>query len=134
MSSQRYFEWHPLQRKAQLEIEIVRLISSGTSAIVTAWSTYLSGRSVICGIAKRIAVLTEALPVQGFDISARQPSPAYVARRCGMNVCTEAIRARVIFLIGRRIQPVALDEALGLIKNALALQADQHLSSSNPRV
>lgn len=49
-SSCKYCEWHPWQRKAQLEIEIVKLISNGTSAMVTACSTYLSGGSVVLNV------------------------------------------------------------------------------------
>jgi hypothetical protein len=114
-----------------LEIEIVRLISNGTSAMVTACSTYLSGGSVVLNVPRGVAVVTDALPVQCLDVAARQPLAAHIARLGRMDVCAEAVRAGIVFLIGRRIQPVALNDMSGLIENPLALDTNQHFSSSS---
>ena len=60
-------------------MEIVRLISEGTSASVTAHSTYLSGGSVVFDIMPGIAVVADAAAVDGQDIPAHDPVPTDIA-------------------------------------------------------
>ena len=63
----------------QFEIVSVRLISLGTSAIVTARSTYFSGGSVIFDIALSKAAIADAVAVNGHGVATCDPFPAYIA-------------------------------------------------------
>lgn len=62
-----------------MEIVSVRLISFGTSAMVTAHSTYFSGGSIVLYIMLGIAVITDAISINSHHIAASDPFPAYIA-------------------------------------------------------
>ncbi len=74
-------------------MEIVRLISVGTSSSVTAHSTYLSGASVIFHLTAGIAVAADAFAVRCLDVAVRDPFAANVAAVRGMNLRALAARA-----------------------------------------
>ena len=111
-------------------MEIVRLISMGTSSIVTAHSTYLSGASVIFHLAAGIAVAADALAVRRFDVAVRDPFAAYVAAMRGVNLRALAAWADQQLFVGRRVQPVTFEYDSRLLKDCAAVQTDQHEASS----
>jgi hypothetical protein len=114
-----------------LEIEIVRLTSCGTSAMVTLCSTYFSGGSILFGIVNRIAVITDDLPLRGLYIVAGHPVSTEIALLSGMDICTETAGTGVIVLIGRRVLTMALDDVPGRVKDPPAICTDQHPASSS---
>ena len=63
----------------QLDMLSVRLISRGTSAIVTAHSTYFSGGSIVLYIMLGIAVITDAISINSHHIAASDPLTADIA-------------------------------------------------------
>ena len=62
-----------------MEIVSVRLISFGTSAMVTAHSTYFSGGSIVLYIMLGIAVITDAISINSHHIAASDPLTADIA-------------------------------------------------------
>lgn len=71
----------------QLEMVNVRLISRGTSAIVTAYSTYFSGGSVIFDIALGKTVITDVVASSGYNIATCDPFSTEIAAMCQMDIC-----------------------------------------------
>jgi len=112
-------------------MESVRLISSGTSASVTAASTYRSGGLVVFNITAGIAFLADAAAVQSFDVGAGDPLAAHITATRLVEIRSAASRADMQFLIGRRIQTMALIDLSGLFKERTAFDADQHEASSS---
>lgn len=107
----------------------VRLISFGTSAMVTAHSTYLSGGSIVLYIALGIAFIADTIPINNHHIAACDPLAADVAASCLMDVCAFAAGTYTHLLIGRRIQSMPLKDDLRLFKQRPTFHTDQHRSS-----
>ena len=64
----------------------VRLISFGTSAMVTAHSTYLSGGSIVVYIVLGIAFIADTISIDSHHIAASDPLAADVAATCLMKI------------------------------------------------
>src|SRR5699024_3382708 len=107
-------------------IEIVRLISSGTSASVTAAPAYLSGGSIFKGVMGGIALAADASAIQRFDVLSGGPLAAEGGAVSREDTSFPAAGADEQFLIGRRIQPVPFDDCPPLLEQRAAFPADQH--------
>ena len=81
----------------------VKLISRGTSVIVTAHSTYFSGGSIFFYIMPGIAFIADVIAISSNDVAAVNPFTAYITAMCVMDVSTSATRTGQQFFIRRRI-------------------------------
>ena len=94
-----------------MEIVIVRLISSGTSASVTAYPVYFSGGSVIINGVEGIARFTDAFSGHQADVFACDPVSAdFTAVRC-VNVRAFAVGADIQFLEWCSLMTMPLEES-----------------------
>ena len=107
----------------------VRLISRGTSAIVTAHSTYRSGGLIVLCIMLGIATVADAIAIDSFHITARDPLTTDVAAVRLVNVSAFAAWADTELLIGRSVQSMPFKDNLCLLKQCSAFHTDQHSSS-----
>ena len=108
----------------------VRLISRGTSAIVTAHSTYRSGGSIFFYIMSGIALVADVVAISSYDVAAVNPFTAYITAMCVMDVSASAMRTSQQFLIRRRVQSMSFDQYCCLFEQRAAISADQHSASS----
>ena len=81
----------------------VRLISRGTSAIVTAHSTYRSGGSIFFYIMPGITFVADVIAISSYDVAAVNPFTAYITAMCVMDVSASAMRTGQQFFIRRSI-------------------------------
>ena len=102
------------------------MISVGTSSIVTALSTYLSGGSVVVNAASDVAVIAETHSIVGFYVVIADPFSAGIALMGFMDVGASAMRTDLKRFIGRRIQTVPLNGDHRLVKHQLTVATDQH--------
>ncbi len=107
-------------------MEIVKLISSGTSDSVTAHSTYLSGESVILDVVLGVTAFADAVAIRCQHVPSGDPFAADVTAAGMMDIGAVTMRTNHTFLIGRRIQAMTFDDALCLLKQRTAFNADQH--------
>lgn len=107
----------------------VRLISFGTSAIVTAHSTYFSGGSIVLYIALGITVIADTISIDRHHIAACDPLAADVAAVRRMEIGAFAAGTYAHLLIWRRIQSMPFKDDLRLFKQRSTFHTDQHRSS-----
>ena len=99
----------------------VRLISRGTSAIVTAHSTYFSGGSIFFCIMLGITLVADVITISSYDVAAVNPFTAYIAAMCVMDVSASAMRTSQQFLIRRRVQSMSFDQYCCLFEQRAAI-------------
>ena len=107
----------------------MRLISVGTSASVTAHSTYFSGESVLVNVMPGVTLLANALAVYRSHIAASDPIAAEIASLSQMNIHAATARASNTLFIRRSVKAVPFDDLLFLFKQLAAFDADQHDAS-----
>jgi len=113
----------------QLDMLSVRLISFGTSGMVTPHSTYFSGGSIVLYIMLGIAVIADAIAIDSFQITAFDPITTDVATVRFVNVSAFAAGTDTELLIGRSVQSMPFKDNLCLFKQGAAFYTDQHSSS-----
>lgn len=114
-----------------MEIESVRLISSGASASVTAHSTYFSGGSVIIDGMCGITLATDALAGGKSDMLPSDPFTAYLTATRLEDIHAFAIGADVQLFKGRRVLTVPFKDRPRHLEESAAIFADQHSGSSS---
>ena len=102
----------------------VRLISFGTSGMVTAHSTYFSGGSIVLYIMLGIAVIADAIAIDSFQITAFDPITTDVATVRFVNVSAFAAGTDTELLIGRSVQSMPFKDNLCLFKQGAAFYTD----------
>lgn len=107
-------------------MEMDKLTSRGTSAMVMAHAAYRSGALFILHIVLRIAVFTDSLSFHGQDIAAGDPFIAYITATGMVEIGTATGGTDQVFLIGWRIKPMLLNSDLALLKECTALYAQHH--------
>ena len=107
----------------------VRLISLGTSVMVTAHSTYFNGGSIVLYIMLGIAVIADAIAIDNFHITACDPLTTDIAAVRLANVSAFAARTNTELLIGWSVQSMLFKDNLCLLKQCSAFHTDQHSSS-----
>ena len=110
-------------------MEMDKLTSRGTSAMVMAHSAYRSGALFILHIVLRIAVLADSLSFHGQDIAVGDPFVAYITATGMVEIGAATRGTDHVFLIGRRIKPMLLNGDLALLKECAALYAQHHSRS-----
>ncbi len=113
----------------QLDMLSVRLISFGTSGMVTAHSTYFSGGSIVLYIMLGIAVIADAIAIDSFQITACDPLTTNVTAMRLVDVSTFAVGTDKELLIGRGVHSMPFKDNLCLFKQGVAFYTDQHSSS-----
>lgn len=106
-------------------MEMDRLTSLGTSAMVMAHSAYRSGALCILHIMLRIAVLADSLSFHGQDIAAGDPFVTYITATGMVEIGAATGGTDQVFLIGR-IKPMLLNGNLALLKECAAFYAQHH--------
>ena len=110
-------------------MEIVRLISVGTSSSVTAHSTYFSGDSVIFDVMLDIAVVADSVAVYCQNILASDPMTAHIAAVGAAKIGATTAWASKIFLIGRAVKAMTLNNPPRRLKQRTASDTKHHGSS-----
>lgn len=112
-----------------MEMVSVRLISFGTSAMVTAHSTYFSGGLIVLYIMLGIAVIADAIAIDSFQITVFDPITTDVATVRFVNVSAFAVGTDKELLIGRGVHSMPFKDNLCPFKQGAAFYTDQHSSS-----